>query len=86
MNRKILILRIFLSKMTILRKSLRIRLNSKNKNLCEYAPWAGIHKYSYLRIFVDPAPGSGLTKILRIFLRITLKSKKNSMLRIFLFL
>ena len=31
-------------------------------------------------------PGSVFTKILRIFLRITLKSKKNSLLRIFLFL
>ena len=30
--------------------------------------------------------GPVFTKILRIFLRITLKSKKNSMLRIFLFL
>ena len=31
-------------------------------------------------------PGPVFTKILRIFLRITLKSKKNSLLRIFLFL
>ena len=31
-------------------------------------------------------PGPVFTKILRIFLRITLKSKKNSMLTIFLFL
>ena len=34
----------------------------------------------------ETKPGSVFTKIFRIFLRITLKSKKNSLLRIFLFL
>ena len=35
---------------------------------------------------IGVGPGPVFTKILRIFLRITLKSKKNSLLRIFLFL
>ena len=40
MNRKILILRIFLRKMTILnsKKNSKNKTNFKNKNLCEYRP------------------------------------------------
>ena len=38
MNRKILILRIFLRKTTILGKNSKNKTNSKNRNLCEYMP------------------------------------------------
>ena len=61
-NRKILILRILLRKMTILRKILRIR------------------------IFVNTGAGPVFTKILRIFFRITLKSKKKFFAKNFLIL
>ena len=92
---KILILRKILKIKTILRKILRINVilririfvNRKILILRIFLRKMTIlRKILRIRFFVNTDPGPVFTKILRIYLRITLKSKKNSLLGIFLFL